>query len=82
MRIFLKERLHDDDEDDYDGGGDERMLTEPILENAPTRTHVFYNKYSSLKDMVALMKNRYTIYIYSVMHGDTIYIYIYVILNN
>uniref|UniRef100_M4F874 Major facilitator superfamily (MFS) profile domain-containing protein n=1 Tax=Brassica campestris TaxID=3711 RepID=M4F874_BRACM len=57
MRIFLKERLHDDDEDDYDGGGDERMLTEPILENAPTRTHVFYNKYSSLKDMVALMKN-------------------------
>ncbi|CAG7860695.1 unnamed protein product [Brassica rapa] len=57
MRIFLKERLHDDDEDDYDGGGDERVLTEPILENAPTRTHVFYNKYSSLKDMVALMKN-------------------------
>ncbi|KAJ0265356.1 Major facilitator superfamily protein [Hirschfeldia incana] len=56
MRIFLKERLHDE-EDNYDGGGDERMLAEPILENAPTRTHVFNNKYSSLKDMVALMKN-------------------------
>ncbi|KAF3503355.1 hypothetical protein F2Q69_00040444 [Brassica cretica] len=58
MRIFLKERLHGDDEDGYDGCGDERMLAEPILKNAPTKTHVFNNKYSSLKDMVALMKNR------------------------
>ncbi|KAH0856917.1 hypothetical protein HID58_085178, partial [Brassica napus] len=57
MRIFLKERLHGDDEDGYDGCGDERMLAEPILKNAPTKTHVFNNKYSSLKDMVALMKN-------------------------
>ncbi|CAN6855409.1 unnamed protein product [Brassica oleracea] len=61
MRIFLKERLHGDDEDDYDGCGDERMLAEPILKNAPTKTHVFNNKYSSLKDMVALMKNSTTL---------------------
>ncbi|KAF8093430.1 hypothetical protein N665_0383s0058 [Sinapis alba] len=60
MRIFLKERLHDDDDDDdddYDGGGDERMLAEPILRNAPSKAHVFNNKYSSFKDMVALMNN-------------------------
>ncbi|KAL0794347.1 hypothetical protein Bca101_065724 [Brassica carinata] len=57
MRIFLKERLHDDDEEDYDGGGSERMLAGPILNNAPSKAHVFNNKYSSLKDMVALMNN-------------------------
>lgn len=71
MRVFLQERLHDDDDeyndDDNDGGGDLRMLAEPILKDAPTTTNVFNNKYSSLKDMVCLMKNRYThthIYIY------------------
>ncbi|CAA7021973.1 unnamed protein product [Microthlaspi erraticum] len=61
MRVFLQERLHDDDDeyydDDNDGGGDLRMLAEPILQDAPTTTHVFNNKYSSLKDMVYLMKN-------------------------
>ena len=80
MRIFLKERLHGDDEDGYDGCGDERMLAEPILKNAPTKTHVFNNKYSSLKDMVALMKNRYVIY--SVCMVASIYTHIYIILNN
>uniref|UniRef100_A0A1J3D763 Tetracycline resistance protein, class A n=1 Tax=Noccaea caerulescens TaxID=107243 RepID=A0A1J3D763_NOCCA len=61
MRVFLQERLHDDDakynEDDNDGGGDLRMLAEPILKDAPTTTNVFNNKYLSLKDMVCLMKN-------------------------
>ncbi|ESQ50819.1 hypothetical protein EUTSA_v10022689mg [Eutrema salsugineum] len=63
MRVFLKERLHnDDDNDDYnDDGGDRRMLAEPILKNAPVKRHVFNNKYSSLKDMVSLMKNSTTL---------------------
>ncbi|KFK40086.1 hypothetical protein AALP_AA3G328800 [Arabis alpina] len=56
MRVFLKERLQDDDDDNYYDGGDLRMFGEPILKDAPT-SHVFSNKYSSLKDMVNLMKN-------------------------
>uniref|UniRef100_A0A1J3GL75 Uncharacterized protein n=2 Tax=Noccaea caerulescens TaxID=107243 RepID=A0A1J3GL75_NOCCA len=55
MRIFLKEKLHDDGDDDeddyYDDGGDLRTLTEPILNDAPAKTYVFKNKYSSLKDI-------------------------------
>ncbi|CAH2051513.1 unnamed protein product [Thlaspi arvense] len=68
MRVLLKERLHDNDDDDYhdDGGrndqeihvgGDLRMLAEPILRDAPIKTHVFNTNYSSLKDMVSLIKN-------------------------
>lgn len=72
MRICLKERLHDDDDDDcdeYDGcrnhqdqvydRGDLKMLAEPILRDAPTNTPVYYTTHSSLKDMVSLIKNRY-----------------------
>lgn len=80
MRVFLKERLDDDDqEDDYDDdgsnhqeandGGDLMMLAEPILRNAPVTTYGFNTMYSSLEDMVSLIKNRYfTFYIYIYIH--------------
>nr|AAM15009.1 putative tetracycline transporter protein [Arabidopsis thaliana] len=66
MRVFLKERLQDADDDDeadsggcrshqeVHNGGDLKMLTEPILRDAPTKTHVFNSKYSSWKDMYFL----------------------------
>ncbi|CAD5318694.1 putative major facilitator superfamily, MFS transporter superfamily [Arabidopsis thaliana] len=69
MRVFLKERLQDADDDDeadsggcrshqeVHNGGDLKMLTEPILRDAPTKTHVFNTKYSSWKDMVSLINN-------------------------
>jgi MFS family permease len=69
MRVFLKERLQDADDDDeadsggcrshqeVHNGGDLKMLTEPILRDAPTKTHVFNSKYSSWKDMVSLINN-------------------------
>ncbi|EOA32431.1 hypothetical protein CARUB_v10015705mg [Capsella rubella] len=60
MRIFLKERLDNnegnDDYDEYDGGG-LKILAEPILRDAPSNTHVFNTKYSSFKDMISLIKN-------------------------
>ncbi|XP_010467432.1 PREDICTED: uncharacterized protein LOC104747493 isoform X1 [Camelina sativa] len=70
MRVFLKERLHDEDNDNSDDGGgsndqqkvhddgDLRMLAEPILKDAPTKTHLFNTKYSSLKDMASFIKKR------------------------
>ncbi|XP_023641490.1 uncharacterized protein LOC17892612 isoform X1 [Capsella rubella] len=70
MRIFLKERLHDDDGDydEYNGGGNHhhevrdrgnlKMLGEPILRDAPTNTPVYSTTtYSTLQDMVSLLKN-------------------------
>ncbi|XP_020887128.1 uncharacterized protein LOC9320096 isoform X2 [Arabidopsis lyrata subsp. lyrata] len=69
MRVFLKDRLHDEDNDNCGDGGsssnhqkvhkgsDLRMLAKPILRDAPTKTHVFNTKYSSLKNMVSLIKS-------------------------
>ncbi|XP_010467435.1 PREDICTED: uncharacterized protein LOC104747494 [Camelina sativa] len=72
MRIFLKERLHNNDDYNYEeevghgggrndqevhDGGNLKMLAEPILRDAPIKTHVFNTNYSSLKDMVSLIKN-------------------------
>ncbi|CAH8262672.1 unnamed protein product [Arabidopsis lyrata] len=67
MRVFLKERLQDDDEDDsgdgrshqevHDGEDLKMLLAEPVLRDTPTKTHVFNTKYSSLKDMVSLILN-------------------------
>ncbi|KAL1188526.1 hypothetical protein V5N11_005952 [Cardamine amara subsp. amara] len=60
MRVFLKERLkndedgnhHQEDHDSYDA----RMLAEPILNDTTIKRPVFNKKYSSLKDMISLMK--------------------------
>ncbi|XP_023641484.1 uncharacterized protein LOC17892378 isoform X2 [Capsella rubella] len=57
MRIFLKERLHSNN-DDEDDSVDLKMRVEPsLIRDAPTKTHVFNTKYSSLKDMISLIKN-------------------------
>jgi len=92
MRVFLKERLHDDDEDDCDeddntsgrnhhDGGDLTMLAEPILRDAPTKIHIVLNtKYSSLKDMVSLIKNRY-IDKYIIFAWFHIHKYFYIVLS-
>ncbi|XP_010467430.1 PREDICTED: uncharacterized protein LOC104747492 [Camelina sativa] len=65
MKIFLKERLHDDDDDEYFDGGRNHQevqdrgdpLAEPILRDAPTNTPVYNTRHSSLKDMASLIKN-------------------------
>ncbi|XP_023641489.1 uncharacterized protein LOC17891271 isoform X3 [Capsella rubella] len=49
MRVFLKERLHDEDNGNSDYGGN--------LRDAQTKKHVFNTNYSSLKDMVSLIRN-------------------------
>ncbi|EOA30555.1 hypothetical protein CARUB_v10013679mg [Capsella rubella] len=64
MRVFLKERLNDDENDDHHGtygqhehgSNDVGMLEEPILNDRPIKTRVFHKKYSSLKDTISLMK--------------------------
>ncbi|CAL9223253.1 unnamed protein product [Arabidopsis halleri] len=71
MRIFVKKRLHDhNDDDDYieddsSGGRNHQefhdgnvltILAEPILDE-PIKTHVSNTKYSSLKDMVCLIRS-------------------------
>ncbi|XP_019096954.1 PREDICTED: uncharacterized protein LOC104768128 [Camelina sativa] len=65
MRVFLKERLNDNEDDGYHHGTYQHddhdsnnvgMLGEPILNDAPIKTPVFHKKYSSSKDMVSLMK--------------------------
>ncbi|KAF3596644.1 hypothetical protein DY000_02021139 [Brassica cretica] len=60
MRIFLKERLNDDEngyhqQDDGDSN-DVTMLAEPMLNNTTITTSVLNKKQSSLKDMMILMK--------------------------
>nr|VDD38265.1 unnamed protein product [Brassica oleracea] len=60
MRIFLKERLNDDEngyhqQDDGDSN-DVTMLAEPLLNNTTITTSVLNKKQSSLKDMMILMK--------------------------
>jgi len=65
MRVFLKEKLNDDEDDDLHHGTyhqedhdsiNTTMLAEPILNDRPIKTQVFHKKYSSLKDMISLMK--------------------------
>ncbi|XP_010467446.1 PREDICTED: uncharacterized protein LOC104747501 isoform X1 [Camelina sativa] len=65
MRVFLKERLNDNEDDGYHHGtchhddhdsNNVGMLGEPILNSVPIKTRVFHKKYSSLKDMISLMK--------------------------
>lgn len=69
MRVFLKERLKDDEDGDHHHHGthhqedDDSMLAEPILHDKTIKTQVFIKKQSSLKDMISLMKTRY-IYLY------------------
>ncbi|XP_010467439.1 PREDICTED: uncharacterized protein LOC104747499 isoform X2 [Camelina sativa] len=59
MRVFLKERLNVEEDNDHNHGTHDQdvgRLTEPILSNTPIKTRVFHKKYSSLKDMISLMK--------------------------
>ncbi|OAP09154.1 hypothetical protein AXX17_AT2G12080 [Arabidopsis thaliana] len=65
MRVFLKENLKADEDDDHHHGTyhqedhdsiNTTMLAEPILNDTPIKTQVFQKKYSSLKDMISLMK--------------------------
>lgn len=70
MLVFLKERLHDnDDSESYDNdgsrndqeiheGNDLRMLEEPILRDAQIKTNVF----TFVENMVSLINNRYVAY--------------------
>lgn len=73
MRVFLKERLNDDEDDDHHHGTYDQddhdsnnvgMLAEPILNDTPIKTRVFHKKCSSLKDMISLMKTRYSTYMH------------------
>ncbi|KAF8105271.1 hypothetical protein N665_0160s0007 [Sinapis alba] len=61
MRIFLKERLNNDENGDHqqdDHGNDVTMLAEPMLNNTTiTTSSVLNKKQSSLKDMMILMKS-------------------------
>jgi len=81
MRVFLKENLKADEDDDHHHGTyhqedhdsiNTTMLAEPILNDTPIKTQVFQKKYSSLKDMISLMKTRY-VDIYAVIF-NTFYI--------
>ncbi|XP_010548123.1 PREDICTED: uncharacterized protein LOC104819660 [Tarenaya hassleriana] len=64
MRVFLKERLHDHGDDDDDGHhhhhgehhGEDHPLAEPILKDTPAAKARVFNKNSSLKDIISLMK--------------------------
>ncbi|CAN7118295.1 unnamed protein product [Brassica rapa subsp. narinosa] len=60
MRIFLKERINNDEvgdhhQDDH-ASSEVTMLEEPILNDTTIKTSVFNKKQSSLKDMIFLMK--------------------------
>ncbi|XP_018485913.1 uncharacterized protein LOC108856576 isoform X2 [Raphanus sativus] len=60
MRLFLKERLNNDEvcdhhQDDQDST-EVTILAEPILNHTTIKTSVFNKKRSSLKDMIFLMK--------------------------
>ncbi|KAG2298211.1 hypothetical protein Bca52824_034683 [Brassica carinata] len=60
MRVFLKERLNNDEvcdhhQDDH-ASSDVTMLAEPVLNDTAIKTSVFNKKQSSLKDMIFLMK--------------------------
>ncbi|KAG7579424.1 MFS transporter superfamily [Arabidopsis thaliana x Arabidopsis arenosa] len=63
MRVFLQENIYDDDhhhgtyhQEDHHDSTNATMLAEPILNETPIKTQVFRKKYSSLKDMISLMK--------------------------
>lgn len=63
MRIFLKERINNDEVGDHHqedhASSEVTMLEEPILNDTTIKTSVFNKKQSSLKDMIFLMKTRY-----------------------
>lgn len=81
MRLFLKERLNDDEYGDHHHGtyqedhddNDVTMLSEPILNDTAIKTRVFNKKQSSLKDMILLMKTRYVYVPFINMHLYPIY---------
>ncbi|CAA7021974.1 unnamed protein product [Microthlaspi erraticum] len=57
MRLFLKERLNDEEDGDHHhGDNDATMLAEPILNDTTIKARVFNKKQPSLKDMISLMK--------------------------
>ncbi|KAG7584076.1 Major facilitator superfamily [Arabidopsis suecica] len=63
MRVFLQENLYNDDhhhgtyhQEDHHDNTNATMLAEPILNETPIKTQVFRKKYSSLKDMISLIK--------------------------
>lgn len=81
MRVFLKERLNNDEDvdhhhqEDHDNN-DARMLAEPILNDTSIKPPVFNKKHSSLKNMISLMKTRY-IYIRRIyMYRSMLLLYI------
>jgi len=87
MRVFLKEKLNDDEDDDLHHGTyhqedhdsiNTTMLAEPILNDRPIKTQVFHKKYSSLKDMISLMKTRY-VYIYMLLF---LFMFSYIVIQN
>ncbi|CAH8373146.1 unnamed protein product [Eruca vesicaria subsp. sativa] len=60
MRVFLKERLNDDEDTDHrqddHESNDVTMLAEPLLIDTTIKTSAFNKKQSSMKDMIFLMK--------------------------